>query len=261
MAAHRMVLLAVVALVAAGCLDSFAPGLANSASAPGSKARDYVSDKTYKKMVVEIHHPSGAGPNAEALAAFQQTLNEVLDKDSIQIQTHQDVPAGNGKKYGWKEIASLESKVRKGFTGGDTAVLHILYLDGGSEDDKSDSAVLGAAYAGSSLVIFKGNIRKATSGDGGLLTLPGSKAEERFVERAVLIHELGHALGLVNLGTPMQRNHEDGEHKGHSSNRQSVMYWAVESSAGLASLLSGGSDIPWRFDSNDKADLAALKGT
>jgi hypothetical protein len=73
----------------------------------------------------------------------------------------------------------------------------------------------------------------------------------------VVTHEFGHALGLVNNGALMVNAHEDGSHAGHSGNRNSVMYWAVESSNGLP--LFGSNAPPTDFDDNDRADLRALQ--
>ena len=46
-------------------------------------------------------------------------------------------------------------------------------------------------------------------------------------ETSVVVHELGHLFGLVNL-TGKGAFHEDPEHRGHSSSADSVMYWATE---------------------------------
>jgi hypothetical protein len=77
---------------------------------------------------------------------------------------------------------------------------------------------------------------------------------EGAIEDAVTMHELGHLLGLVDLVLSTGRG--DPEHPGHSRNRASVMYWAVESDL-VADLLQGGP--PRDFDSADLADLATIR--
>jgi predicted Zn-dependent protease len=263
MLARKGILIGVVlSLAFAGCLDivqTISPELANQRSGPGDMAKDFISGKEYSKLVIELHHPPGVTPNADALADMQSVVRGAIEKSSIQIQTHADAPDGQGKTYTWNEINELEKKIRKAYSKGDTAVMFLLYLNGGSEKDDGSSAALGAAYHGSSMVIFKSNIKKLSRGDGGLI--PSFRPDERFVERAVLVHELGHLFGLVNLGTKMVRDHEDPSNKGHSANEESVMYWAVESSRGLETMLNRGASIPYRFDANDLADLNAVKGT
>lgn len=245
------------ALALAGCTTG---PFADRVSQPGSAARELVDPRLHANLVVEIDYPAGHGPNAEAKAVLKSTLQEVTGRSASQVTLVEDasIPAEAGRKYTYEEIEELEARHRNRNTAGDTAVLYILYLAGGSSADTDESRVLGAAYRGTSLVIFKGNIQDATGAIG--------QPEERYVERAVLVHEFGHAAGLVNLGTEMQTPHEDASHPKHSSNRESVMYWAVETTAGLVEFvtcvagLSCGANIPYQFDENDKRDLRALRG-
>lgn len=251
----KAVALLVVASLAAGCT---VPWQRVVDGGPGDRAADLVSAKDYAKLLVEIDHPPNAAPHPGALEVLKATLREVTAKTSIEVELEASIPSEPGKKYSFSEIEALEDKHRDRRSSGDTAVLYVVYVAGGSSEDTDEGKVLGAAYRGTSLVMFKGNIR-ANSGGGPLSGQP----PEEVVERAVLVHEFGHAAGLVNLGTKMQRQHEDPENPGHSSNRNSVMYWAVESSAGLALLcqLGLGNDcgVPYQFDADDKADLRALR--
>lgn len=225
----------------------------------GSAAKEIIDPRGRAKLLVEIDYPAGYAPNEEAKNVLRSTLAEVTGRPSgsIQFAEEASIPAEPGRKYTFEEVAALEDKHRSRFTSGDTAVFYIAYVAGGSANDDGESRVLGAAYRGTSLVIFKGNVRESSKG--GLLS---TNPEERCIERAVLVHEFGHAAGLVNLGTPMVRNHEDPENRGHSSNKASVMYWAVESSD-LLSIFSGFTggcgNIPYTFDEDDKADLRALR--
>lgn len=249
----KLLVLLLVASLAAGCALPWERG----DGGPGSAAVQLISGGTYPKLVVEIDHPSGAAPNAQALDVLRSTLAEVTSKTSIDVVLEAEIPSEPSKKYTFEEIEALEDAHRDRFTEGDTSVLYIVYVAGGSSEDTDSGFVLGAAYRGTSLVIFKGNV-KASTGSGPLSTKP----PEHAVERAVVVHEFGHAAGLVNLGTPMQVDREDRENDGHSTNRESVMYWAVESSDGIALLCSLGITecaIPYQFDANDKADLRALR--
>lgn len=250
---HALVIALLLAVALAGC------NLPYGNNTPvGSKGKELVDPGEHAKLLVEIDYPAGYAPNAEAISVLKAALADVRGQaqSSIEIVQEASIPAEPGRKYTYDEIAALEDAHRSRFTSGDTAVFHIVYVAGGAEGDTSESKTLGAAYRGTSLVIFKGNV-KDSSKSGILSTNP----EERCIERAVLVHEFGHAAGLVNLGTDMVRPHEDPEHRGHSANRDSVMYWAVENTLGLFSVLTGGcSEIPYQFDSDDKADLAALRG-
>jgi hypothetical protein len=244
-------------VVASGCTSG---PLADRISHVGAANHDLVSARAYPKFYVEVDSPPGAAPNGDALSAFRDALAQVSGRSAgdITLDTSDTSIPAEDRAYSDQEIQDLESKHRSHHTGGDTAALYVLYVAGGSTADSGSGKVLGEAYRGTSLAMFKGNIR-ATSSTGGLSTKPS----EVCVERAVIIHEFGHAAGLVNLGTRMQSPHEDGSHPGHSSNQGSVMYWAVDGSASILNLLTplgGGCEqqIPWHFDDNDVADLHAL---
>lgn len=50
----------------------------------------------------------------------------------------------------------------------------------------------------------------------------------RAIEQATLIHEFGHAIGLVNNGVPLASQHQDTAHGAHCTNDRCVMFWQVE---------------------------------
>ena len=248
-----LAVLVVASVATTGCFD----GLLPDRSRVGSAAKSLVDGSEYPRLVVELDYPAGHAPNAEAKSVLRNTLAEVSGREvsRIEIIEEAEIPAQPSKKYTLQEIVALEDEHRDRRTSGDTAVLYVLYVAGGYEGDSGDSRVLGVAYRGTSIAIMKGNIKDATTS-----TLLSPRPAEQCVERAVLVHEFGHAAGLVDLGTPMVRDHEDPQHPGHSSNRESVMYYAVENTQDLLSFFTGGcGDIPYTFDADDKADLRALR--
>ncbi len=66
----------------------------------------------------------------------------------------------------------------------------------------------------------------------------GNPVDQRYIEQAVVVHEIGHAIGLVNKGLPLASAHEDAAHPKHSTNPACVMYWAVESRANVLTTLA-----------------------
>ncbi|MBI4393042.1 MAG: hypothetical protein HY556_04480 [Euryarchaeota archaeon] len=236
------------------------PGLGNGGLIqrnPGDAAKDIVSGSTYSRLVVEIDYEVGGDPNSEAVNLMENRLLANTGKIDIDVVKEAGVAGkGAGAKYTFDEVNRLMQGARSRSTGGDTAVIHVLYVNGGSTTDQGSSQVLGAAYCATCIVMFKGNIRENTRSDGSL-PITG-KPEEKLVESAVLVHEVGHIMGLVNVGTPMVTPHEDSAHKGHSISKQSVMYWEVDSTRLLTAF--GLDDIPDDFDQNDKADLCGVSG-
>ena len=253
---RQLPVLLALAVLLAGCANLIPGG-----GGPGAAARELVDPRLHANLLVEIDYPVGYAPNADAKSVLRHTLAEVTGRDPSRIEflEEAEIPAERNKKYTLNELIALETEHRDRRTAGDTAVLYVLYVAGGYSRDDGDSRILGVAYGGTSVAIFKGNIQDATrSRVVGGISVP--TVEERCIERAVLVHEFGHAAGLVNLGTPMVRPHEDRDHPGHSSNPKSVMYYAVENTVDLFSFFTGGcSDIPYQFDADDKADLAALR--
>lgn len=248
---RRLVILLLVPVLLAGCSHSF---FTDRFSSPGSAARDLVASSPYENLVIEIDHPPGYAPDQAALNDMKSAISAVVSKKSVTFELSASIPAASDKRYTFDEIAALEREHRDRHSGGEDAVLYVVYVAGGSSEDTGQGKVLGAVYRGTSMVIFKGNI--LDNAKSGLLS---TRPEARFIERAVLVHEFGHAAGLVNLGAPMVTPHEDPNSRGHSTNRNSVMYYAVDNSASLFNVFTGGSDIPWQFDENDKADLRALR--
>lgn len=95
-----------------------------------------------------------------------------------------------------------------------------VFLDG--HFDGGDGAVediLGVHVQGTPAVaVFKPAIRA----HGAAVPLLASS-----LEQSTLVHEIGHVLGLVDLGLPMAAPHADPAHGGHCSNPDCVMYWEI----------------------------------
>ncbi len=242
-----------VAVFVSGCT---LPGPIQGKGQPGAWGVEFLSSKSYTSLLIEIDYESGAQPASEALQALEDAANRYLDKPGgIRIESQQMAGKGKGAKWTFDEIRAHEDVVRTSKKAGSEAALHIMYVNGGSSSDTDQGSVLGAAYTGSSIVMFKDNIRNTRNNCPLGLGCPSSDR----VEHAVMVHELGHILGLVNNGIPMQSNHEDPEHEGHSINERSVMYWKVET-GNIFDLLAGGGSLPLDFDADDRADMRAAGG-
>ncbi len=87
--------------------------------------------------------------------------------------------------------------------------------------------VLGIYIGGTNhIVIFKEAIKRIEQQSGLRVA--------RFSEQSVLIHEIGHLVGLVNNGVPPVSDHHDQAHGAHCTNDKCVMYWLNEGSSDMA---------------------------
>jgi hypothetical protein len=213
-----------------------------------SASNDLVSSTKYTKLLIEMDYVEGQKPRTTTVDLLEQRVNERLSKPGGTTVRETSFQSSR-TVYSNDDLRELESQQRQNQPTGDTMVLYILVLNGHHSGDTSDAKVLGVQYGRASIALFKETIDTS----GGVLGLTFNAAD---VEKAVLIHELGHALGLVNNGLSMVSNHEDSSHPKHSNNQDSVMYWAVENTLGIPGL----SRIPTDFDANDVADIRAAGG-
>ncbi|MBI2077331.1 MAG: hypothetical protein HYT80_03020 [Euryarchaeota archaeon] len=212
-------------------------------------ADQFLSGKVYTRLLVEIDHQQGKAPHASAQDMLRNRILERCNKpDGVQIQVTPFPETDD--TWTLSEIRALEKEKRDNSASGSTAVLYILYLGGKYETD----GVIGVQYGPTSFALFKDAMANAANPTNPVLPLAFTATD---VERSVIVHEFGHVVGLVNHGVAMVRDHEDKEHAGHSKNKDSVMYYAVESLF-LGQVFNG--PPPTNFDADDIADLRAAGG-
>jgi len=103
-----------------------------------------------------------------------------------------------------------------------TAEFYVVYVNGYYNNQGTvNKVIIGLSIPGTPVVaVFKDLILNS-----GFTTFANA-----ILEQATLVHEFGHALGLVNNGVPMVINHEDPEHPHHCTNDQCIMFWVENSS-------------------------------
>lgn len=209
----------------------------------GASANELLSGSKFTSLKIEVQYMTGFAPDAAALNQLQSFLSNYLNKPSgISVVTKEIQPSAN-TTLSADQVHSIEKANRTAFTSGTEIAVYILYTNGSYTDDK----VLGVAYRNTSAAIFGKKIR---DNSGGLGQVSRTK-----LEATVLQHELGHLLGLVDLGTSMQTPHK--ANGSHCNNQNCLMYFASETTDALGFLLSG--PVP-PLDANCVADLKANGG-
>ena len=214
-----------------------APSTIDAGGPPGSFAPVILQGSRSNAVVVEIRTQSSADPQQASIDHLTAVLQSVTGK-SVSVVRGAGI-SGGAKSWSADELRSAGAAGAG--QGGDAAVIHLLFVHG---DFGGDSGVLGVSVRGDTAAVFLDQV------DASSTPLVGSSG----IETAVVTHEVGHLMGLVDLF--LHTGRQDPQHPGHSTNTKSVMYWAVESNL-VADLLQGGP--PKDFDSADLADLQTIR--
>lgn len=183
------------------------------------------------------------------LTNLRNFMQARLNKPGRITITETAVPSPALAPYDINEVAQTESLLRTRYNAGDVLTLYMYFADGGTTTDTQSSFTLGTAYRNTSFVMYEKTIQELSGGIG--------EPSRIDLETTVILHELGHLLGLVNLGSNMQTPHEDTTHPKHCTNENCLMYWQADGS-GLLGMMVGG-NLP-QLDANCLADLQANGG-
>lgn len=211
----------------------------------GASANDLLSASKYNSIVIEIQYMPGFQPDAIALNNLASFLNALINKPGGISIVQKQIPSTGNAVLSLNDLATIEKNNRTVYTSGSQLGVYFLFTDG----NYSEANVLGLAYRNTSMAILGKTIHDNSGGLG--------QASRTKLESTVLEHEFGHILGLVNIGSPMQANHQDGAHGNHCNNNNCLMYYASETTDILGLLITG--NIP-PLDVNCKADLTANGG-
>lgn len=219
----------------------------NYSQGPGDNAQDYVSNKQFTGLTLEILHQPNSRPTATSVNNLTDFLNQFLDKSSINVVFTQ-LPDTNYGSLSISEIRQIEKDNRKVFNNGNVFSACMLFVDSEFEGNSENGSVLGVAYNNTSMCIFE---RTLKNNSGGVF-----QPSLSTVETTVMEHEFGHVMGLVNNGAPLTSDHHDSENGAHCDVQSCLMYFAVEGSDFVTNLMGG--NIP-QLDSQCRADLDALR--
>jgi hypothetical protein len=259
----RAVLALAIALMVAGCLDLAGGPRDRSRQSFGTGFEALSGDRT-DRVIVEVHYAEGHVPYPAALATLQEEMGRALPGKSIEVLPPTAIPPTGKAEHTVQDLQDLHMRT---FTLGPAAAhgdarqhvawLHVVYVDGKyASPDGIEAAGLQLTWSGV-VFLFPDTIAVIAG-------LPQEawqvlEVNHGAVERAVLVHEAGHAMGLVDCGVPMVEPHADPESPCHSSDPDSVMRSGVGGLQGWMELLQDNTWVPYRYTEQDLADLAAYR--
>lgn len=208
---------------------------------PYETTKNYFTTST--KLVVEVAYESGQEPFADGvtltIAGETVPLWDVLERNLTalflgrsvtpvltvpkQLAAMKELPAQGKASWTPEDILKLADKHRTGRSSTSETYFFVVFLSGVFNDGSADKpSTIGVSLGGTTVVaIFKDVVRQTGVSAAGFVP--------RYVEQATLVHEIGHALGLVDNGLPMKETHKDTEgHGAHCNNPDCVMYWMNE---------------------------------
>lgn len=234
-------------LTVAGCKknDIIKPSITGG---PGESAEYYLSSEDYKAVAIEVVYVDGYKPTDQAMTNLTNWMQSLVNKPNGISTSYKSISSPSGvSTYTVEKLRELEDSHRTGDFDDETMPLYIFFADKGYSTDDQNSKTLGLAYRNTSFAIFEQSIQDYS---GGL----GEPSTDKL-ETTILEHEMGHLLGLVDLGTPMQTTHRANGH--HCDESSCLMYYTVETNDVVANLL--GSPIP-ELDQNCRNDLQVAGG-
>lgn len=217
----------------------------------GESANDMLSSGQYNFMQIEIQYIEGFSPTQAALDNMEAFLLQRLNKPRGIQFIFTSLQSPKKSTYSVSEIDLIEKTNRTVYTKGDTIGVYFFFADAGYSEDTNNSKVLGIAYRNTSMALFQQTIHNLSNGI--------NQPERSKLETVVLNHEFCHILGLVNVGSPLQSQHQDADpaHGRHCDNSGCLMHYTVETGNVVANLLGG--SMP-QLDANCIEDLRANGG-
>ncbi len=213
----------------------------------GESANDLLTSSNYNRLEVELVYAAGFEPPSASVDYIRNFLAERLNKPGgVSVVTRQ-ISAPGKSRYSLQELVDIETANRLKFNNESTLGVYLFFADGSYAPNEN---VLGVAYKNTSMVLFQSRIEELSGGIG--------QSSTSLLTSSVMAHEFGHILGLVNTGSALQSDHQDVANGHHCDVDDCLMYFAVESTAGLNDLL--GMSAPPTLDAQCLADLKANGG-
>lgn len=145
------------------------------------------------------------------------SMEEPPDVSVLAREAGNDLPTQGQRSWTIAEMQDLAEEYREGESTEDHSNFFIAIVNGYKEGDDGEinESVIGVSLTGTSIIFLFRDV------------IAGSEVPQ-YVLASTVVHELGHALGLVNNGIEPATDHHDSDNGAHCSNPDCVMYWQNE---------------------------------
>lgn len=257
------------AFLLAGCIADPDPVVGASVSEV-SRPQALLWSAPYSELVIEVDYLAGSPPAEYALRELVATAEALTAKTKVTLLEPMEIAPGMAQRAGssWtlEEIYDVHRAVFGlgtpwQFGSGTQAFLHVIYLDSSLHYEYRGEAVsaVGVESENVLFVFLDRSLFAIGPVDGRFVQMDGRAYEMR--EAGILLHEFGHALGLVDNGIPMVNTHNKPDDPAHSSNHESIMAGGWDSLSELQMRARRGENPTFRFDENDREDIRAFRAT
>jgi len=221
------------------------PTGSSSGGMNGQPTPAQVYGASIKRVVIEVDYAAGSAPYTGDIVLFGDTWglfqsnaerlflgsDKTLEIPS-DLSQMEELSGISGTEWKGQAILDVATQHRDQLSAGDTATYYFVWLPGYYHDgEKLRTDVLGVSLGWTGVVAMFKDVIASTG------VAPGDNIE-RYVEQATLVHEFGHAIGLVNNGLGLTADHQDEAHGAHCSNQDCIMFYAIEGTAGAIEFVS-----------------------
>lgn len=181
----------------------------------GESADELLRDDKFTSLKVEIQYMAGFKPDAKAVLNLKAFLQQHLNKPKgIYFLIRKIKPVTDTILTG-NQVDNITRANRTIYTNNNQIAVYILYTNGEFENND----ILGQAFRNTSIVIYGKSVKENESTFGN--------PTPTTLETELLLHEMGHLLGLVDKGSAMTIPHEDSLNESHCQNQRCVMHWSI----------------------------------
>ena len=226
-----------------------------------------VFDPEVTRVSVEIDFESSSPPYTGPILGFGDSFDlSVANLDRLFAGTKElilpttlagmeDIGAVADEELTVSDILAIADEHRDLADSAAERTYYLVFVSGNfASGDGVQEGVLGVSIGDTGVIAMFKDVIASTGG-----IVPNT---ERYVEQSVLIHEMGHALGLVENGVPTIADHHDEAHGAHCANDACVMYWLNEGASDMAQFATDFvvNNDAILFDADCLADVDALTG-